>query len=289
MKKLAIIVTLSVMLSLLVGIIHAAGWAKIWGPTGIAVVSYDRIEGITRIYATEKSTGDIYEYQDWKSPAVWVKIGYPGKTFVTAFGLYGLSPDSSGVWKYNGTPMSWTQIGGPAGEIYGGETGLFATNPQTGDIYQYNNQPFSWTKIGGPGKEFAVGYYDRLYGLSPDGHSVWQYDGTPMSWTQIGGPTGHIYAGNNELFATNPQTGDIYHYNGSPFSWTKVGGPGKEFVVTNTGTLYNLATDGSSVWRYNGTPMSWTQVGGAAANLYAGGSTLLATNPATYDLWRYTP
>ena len=36
------------------------------------------------------------------------------------------TPTFDAVWRYNGTPDSWTQIGGPAARIYGGGYGLVA-------------------------------------------------------------------------------------------------------------------------------------------------------------------
>ena len=50
--------------------------------------------------------------------------------------VFGLSPNRQGVWQYDGSGTSWTQVGGPARAIYGG--GLYgevaATNPSTGDL-----------------------------------------------------------------------------------------------------------------------------------------------------------
>ena len=95
--------------------------------------------------------------------------------------------------QYDGTGTSWTQIGGPAGEIYGGGYGLVATNPSTGDLWRYLGTPLEWELIGSPGADFVV-TGDTVVGLSPDRSAVWQYDGTGTSWTQIGSPAGEIVA-----------------------------------------------------------------------------------------------
>jgi hypothetical protein len=126
--------------------------------------------------------------------------------------LVGLSPDGKGVWlrELTGPGGGWEQIGGPAKWIYAGDAGIFATNPQSGDIYQYNGTPMSWTRIGGPGKTFAAG--SKLFGLSPDGSGVYQYDGTPMHWTKVGGPAAAIFAGSMGLCATDPNTHDLWRY-----------------------------------------------------------------------------
>lgn len=154
-------------------------WEKIWGSVDTVVVGVDHTlkpwdSKSTTIYATQLSTEDVYQYQ---ADGTWKKIGGPGKMFVTAGltgKLYALSPDGSGIWRYEGTPTQWTKIGGAAKEIYGGVYGLFATNPDTGDIWSYSETANAWKKIGGPGKMFAVGS-DGIYGLSPDGMDVFGY------------------------------------------------------------------------------------------------------------------
>ena len=72
------------------------------------------------------------------------------------------------------------QIGGPAGEIYGGGYGLVATNPSTGDLWRYLGTPQEWELIGSPGATFVV-TGNTVVGLSPDRSAVWQYDGTGTS------------------------------------------------------------------------------------------------------------
>ena len=78
--------------------------------------------------ATNPSTGDLWRYLGF--PQEWELIGTPGASFaVTGDTVFGLSTDRQAVWQYDGTGMSWTQVGGPAGEIFGGGYGLVATNP----------------------------------------------------------------------------------------------------------------------------------------------------------------
>ena len=192
-------------------------WHQIGGPAGTL---YGRS---VYLYATNPQTGEIVRWNGRtvppSTPPSWTKVGGPGKMFAIdgAENLYGLSPDSSGVWKYTGTGEVWIQIGGPAGAIYAGWPGvlLYATNPQTGDLWRWDGTPMSWTKVGGPKKMFALGAIFNaadLYGLSPDSSGVWQYTGTGEVWHQIGGPASAIYANGGLMVATNPQTGDIWAY-----------------------------------------------------------------------------
>lgn len=102
-----------------------------------------------------------------------IDASFPGTSTITTGNLD--NPFPIGMWRV---------IGGPAAAIFAGKAGLFATNPDTGDIWRYEGTPETWTRVGGPGATFAVG--SQLYGLSPDRCGVWAFTGTPLQWTQVG-------------------------------------------------------------------------------------------------------
>jgi hypothetical protein len=188
-----------------------------------------------------------------------------------------LTPNRQAVMRYNGTPGSWTQIGGPADKLFGGGGGLAATNPVSHDVYRYLGTPGRWERAGGPGYTFAYSGV-ALYGLTGFNGNVMRYNGVPGSWTQIGGSAAWIYAGEGGLAARTPGSEDIYRYLGTPWQWERAGGPGRSFVF-GAGTLYGVAPDGSGVFAYNGVPGSWTQIGGPAFWAYGGGRGLVAMGP----------
>ncbi len=181
--------------------------------------------------------------------------------------VFRLSPGGQGVWQYDGSGTSWTQVGGPAGQIYGGGYGLVATNPSNGNLYRYLGTPNKWQQIGGPGAAFTVAG-NTVFGLSPNRQGVWQYDGSGTSWTQVGGPAGQIYGGGYGLVATNPSNGDLWRYLGTPNKWQQIGGPGAAFTVAGN-TVFGLSPGGQGVWQYDGSGTSWTQVGGPASEIVA--------------------
>lgn len=230
-----------------------SGWRQIWGPTDYVVASRVTATDDVLIYACAPTGDGIYRYDG--TPMAWTKIGGPGRMFALddCGQLYGLSPDGGGVFRYDGSPMAWTQVGGAAGAIYAGGSALFATNPQTGDLYQYSGKPMAWTRVGGPGRTFAVDRKGRLYGVSPDGSGVFRYDGTPIKWTRIlqQSCTG-IYAGGCGLYATGGSSNDVSCFSLAPSMWTTVGGPGRMFAVDDAGRLYGLSPDGRGVFRYEG-------------------------------------
>ncbi|MFJ9694361.1 phospholipase A2 [Kitasatospora sp. NPDC101183] len=201
---------------------------------------------------------------------------------------YALAADRSAVYRWSDGSQKWTRIGGPAEKLFAGGAGLFAVDPKTGNLNKYTGTPGSWTKVGGPGRTFAV-TNDHLYGLAPDGSSVREWTGRGTDWRTIGTtPATQLYAGGAGLFATDPKTGNLNKYTGTPGSWTKVGDPGRTFAVTND-HLYGLAPDGSSVHEWTGRGTDWRTIGTTpAAQLYAGGAGLFATDPKTGNLNKYT-
>jgi hypothetical protein len=72
----------------------------------------------------------------------WTRVGGPGKTFVVgAYGVYRLSPDGSGIWKYSEMGDVWTRVGGPAGLLSASASTLYATNPKTNDVWAHTPPP----------------------------------------------------------------------------------------------------------------------------------------------------
>ena len=238
--------------------------------------------GGNKLYGITSDTGDLYEYSG--SGDRWTRIATGGSSYAVDSNGYVYGINSAGVWRYTGTPMSWTQIGGPVTAVYAGGRNLFVTDTVTGDIYQYGGTPGEWTKVGGSGNTFVVDDRGYLYGLSPSG--VFRYDGTPEHWTQIGPSATDLFAGGDRLFGIQPTTGDIYQYNGTPNSWTKIGGSGITFAVDGNGRVYGLSPTG--VFRYDGTPEHWTQIGGPGTDIEAGSTTLYGLT-ADGSVWRYNP
>jgi hypothetical protein len=126
------------------------------------------------------------------------------------------------VYKYGGTPGSWTSIGGPsggqAGGLFGGSDQLLAVaTGSSPDIFRWDDRTSSWVRIGGPRKTFVVGkssdaeFKLQVYGLSLDSapakeKGIYQWSG---GWYQRGGPASAILVCQTTLFATNPVSGDL--------------------------------------------------------------------------------
>jgi hypothetical protein len=163
----------------------------------------------------------------------------------------------------------------PATVMYAGGEHLYAAIPGATDIYRYEGTPMIWTRIGGPGSMFAANT-TTLFGLTPDKQSVWQFSGTPENWTRIGGPAQAIYAGGNSLYAIYPD-GDVYEYNRVPGNWVRIGGPGSLFAANDT-TLVGLNPYRSQVWQYTGDSANWVYLYDAANAIAASGDQVYLLN-----------
>jgi hypothetical protein len=260
----------------------AQGWQKIWGPVGSVYLGYDPAKKMTVVYATNRSTKDIYKYT-----GKWEKVGGPGAMFAADHSghLYGLSTDKSTVVEYVETSKKWQRIGGAAEQIYAGGNKLYATNPNTGEIYAYSRETKKWTKAGGTAAMFAVDSTGQLFSLSSDKSAVFKFDEKQMTWTKVGGGATHIYAGGNKLFAISPAGGDIYGYTSETGKWSKAGGPGKMFAVGFLGQLHGISSDGSAIFSRSDTTAKWTEVGARSAGIFAGGNTLYSIDPMTHELY----
>lgn len=202
-----------------------------------------------------------------------------------------LSPDRSGVYLWQGG-TTWQKIGGPARDLYAGHGVILATSPQTGDVYLYNGSPNNWSRIGGPGRVFVIGGTGgilgdaQIYGLAPNGSGVFQWQ-SGTTWKQIGGPASWIWPAARGAYATDPQNGNILRYTPDENGWTLIGGPGRQFATTND-DLFGLTPGGDAVNEWAGAACDcarWRNFGGPAGRLYAGGGSVLATNPQTGDVY----
>jgi Tectonin domain len=200
--------------------------------------------------------------------------------------LIALTPNLGAIYAYDGTPMSWTQIGGEASQIWAGGAGVLATNPANGDAYLYSGTPNQWERIGPAGAEFAVGD-TSIIGLTPNRDGVYAWTGG-TKWEKIGGPAAHIWAG-LDVIATSPDNGDLYEWQGLPNNqWNAIGGRGAEFVSAAGGGILGLTPNRGAVYLYDDAGTSWTQIGGQASHIYGGGWGFVATNPANGDVYRWT-
>jgi hypothetical protein len=170
----------------------------------------------------------------------------------------------------------WTQIGGPADELYGGGAGLWAVSPGPGHIAEFRTAG-NWTYIGERPAELAVGH-DHVYRLAADRASVWRWLPDDHAWQLIGGPAGHLYAGGAGFFATNSDNTRLFRYDGEEHRWDFVIGgiSADDRLVVGRDTVYRLTADRTAVTELDPANKRWQVIGGAARTIRAGGAGLYA-------------
>jgi hypothetical protein len=293
-----------------------ASWEQLWNKqVGTVIVDQNLLNGTTRLFATEKATGDLYQYGG--TPNIWTKIGGNSKSVVsTGEGLYLLRSDGKVIFRYIGPGNRWESVytetaSVPFLTLIGGGNKLYATKVTDGDIWEFTGSNFK--QLYGSGKYVAggcKGCWDNslgfVYRIVTSGSTVYRYPkgygGDSTKWVEIGGPAGSIYAGSSpqSVFATEPGEMDIWHYKDG-ITWEEIGGPGKMFAVDVIGkavnmgpeTLYGLSGDGKQIWRWVGQPEEWTQIDISQLNkplqtIYAGGGNLYAVASGG-RLWEYSP
>ncbi len=180
-----------------------------------------------------------------------IQIGSGISLTATNGELYCTVQDGS-IFKYNGTPNSWTKIGGYCLKLVSTKDILYNME-RDGSIYKYVNN--KWVKIGGYAKDISTNN-GNFYYLKNEG-SIFKYNGTGSSYTKIGGYGLKLVSTNGILYQM-AEDGSIFKYVYN--QWIKIGGYAKD-IATNNGNFYYLKNEGS-IFKYNGTGSSYTKIGG---------------------------
>ncbi|MFD2035516.1 hypothetical protein ACFSKL_11985, partial [Belliella marina] len=139
--------------------------------------------------------------------------------------------NADGVWVYDGTTNTWTNINGPQGPQ--GDPG-FSSESMPGE----SGAPGTPGEPGGPGEGVTIVH-------NADG--VWVYDGTTNTWTNINGSQGPQ---GDPGFSSESMPGE----SGAPGTPGEPGGPGEGVTIVHN-------ADG--VWVYDETTNTWTNINGA--------------------------
>ncbi|MFI1104595.1 hypothetical protein [Streptomyces melanogenes] len=146
------------------------------------------------IFATHPGDGRIYRYDS--ATNFWPYVGNAGADFaVTDHHLYGLTPDRSEIFQWNGgSGASWHRIGGPANSLYASPVGVFAASADDGTLLRYTDAPESWAPVGEGGAGFAF-TGNHVFRISRDRNGVFQAAaGNTGTWMRIGGPAAALAA-----------------------------------------------------------------------------------------------
>jgi len=176
--------------------------------------------------------------------------------------------------RYDGAPYAWTTVWQRVRMAACGGYGLVATDASD-NIFKYNGQPDDWTQIGLPGAVHVVGT-DTVFGLTPDLSAIFRYTGTPLEWVLIGRQSINMYAGGFGLFATEIGSNRLKKWTGEGSTWVDYGNPGAGFAV-GADFIAGISLDHAGVYRATDT-IDWAHIhtGGVNQLFSAGSSTYLA-------------
>lgn len=183
---------------------------------------------------------NVFKYNG--QPDNWTQIGLPGAVHVVGTDtVFGLTPDLSGIYRYTGTDLNWTLIGRQSVNLYAGGFGVFATEIGSNRLLKWSGEGSTWSDFGNPGAGFAVGA-DFIAGISLDHAGVYRATAT-VNWAHInmGGVNQLFAAGNSRLLAATvrgSQLDNIYLYQDGT-TWIPQGNPGYTFALT-TNALFGL-------------------------------------------------
>ncbi|WP_433515241.1 hypothetical protein ACQP2T_06255 [Nonomuraea sp. CA-143628] len=255
------------------------------GPDGRGIFQWDGEDATrwTRIGAAAKqlwsgpaglfATGmDNLLYAYGGRPGFWFPIGEPGGDLaISGTHVYRLAADRQAVHIWDGHGTSWTQIGGPAARLYGGEPGLFATDPNDGRIFTYRGRPGQWDFVGTAGASFAL-TNRNLYGLTPERTAVNRWlAGARPPWAYAAGPADDLYGGAAGLFSTDPSRERLRvlmepGIDTKNQNWQDIGPAGAEVRVGRR-EVYVLSKDRSQILRWSRDTGTWRRIGGPARTM----------------------
>ena len=204
----------------------------------------------------------------------------------TRHGVYRLDHGTIEHFERYGGEHRWSEVGGPASNIFGGAWGLLAVDPAGRRVSRFRTNSWTWQDIGtaGESENFDVSFAmttETAYRLTFDSAlartRVDRYDGDGH-WTTIDSPPlAAIHGGVWGLVGIHAQTLNLYHYMNVPEpqgpidQWKQIGGPGAMFAVGDN-TVYGLTPDRDAVYEYDPNSNMWNVIGGAAKQIaYCGG------------------
>jgi hypothetical protein len=176
----------------------------------------------------------------------------------------------NGIYAYDASAKSWTQIGGEARQVVAGSTGVVATDTSD-NVWLWTPSSNTFTPIGADAAMLAIGG-DGVVGLASDLSSVQLFNGT--SWTVInnGFSPAMVYAGSsfwsNGGIAASDWQGNPWLFNRSSNLWTPIGSPSDQFVAGNS-VFFRLTSNHGEVDIWN-SGTAWSRVVGSAAHIFGG-------------------
>ncbi|MGO8900548.1 MAG: hypothetical protein ACLQU5_19700 [Isosphaeraceae bacterium] len=242
-----------------------AGWTRVWQGKTVVSVAMTKLPVQGNVYALTPE--GIFRYDG--TPNSWTKVGDPAERMVAAKRtLFAIFPFLKGIQSYDGTPGQWTQIAGGSltDTMFGGGDGLFVVFVPDNDVWYYHGKPKLWTRVGGPGQMFAVG----------GGH---EFKSLVVGISPQGQSVNMVYV---------PWEVPLGHLPPNTLNWTRIGNSAAEVFVAND-TIFATNPTSGDIMRYYPDTDSWEKAGGPAKKFVTSGGYLYALTPDSKEVRQYDP
>jgi hypothetical protein len=157
-------------------------WTRI-GENSAAMAAYG-----SEVYGIEEGVGAVWRYNG--SPGNWTRVGQdPGAAAITVSsrGIFVIRGSDRASLQYDAAQGRWVQIGAKTldmvaygNEVYGIEEGV-------GAVWRYNGTPGSWTRVGQDPGAAAITVSSRgIFVIRASDRAILQYNGATGGWDVIG-------------------------------------------------------------------------------------------------------
>jgi hypothetical protein len=170
--------------------------------------------------------------------------------------LFAASIASSGIWAYNSTSTTWTQItsSNPESVVASGSV-LYGDFGASGIWMWSGGDSTAWTQITSSNPESVVASGSVLYGdFGASGIWMWS-GGDSTAWTQITSSNPESVVASGSVLYGDFGASGIWMWDGS--AWTQITYSNPESVVSSGSVLYG-DFGASGIWMWDGS--AWTRI-----------------------------
>jgi hypothetical protein len=173
-------------------------WSTIGGPMDSLMIGRHVLHGVD-------SQGKVWMYS--ATPNSWTQIGGPFLSVVANdYYCIAIALDGQSVQLLRRGSTAWSTIGGTMSSLVSANNAVYGLD-RNGLVFRYSGTPMQWTALGGPFKQLTVQGI-TLLGITIDGLAVQRLlSDDPLVWTQVGRAMDSICA--NDRYIAGVRAGDV--------------------------------------------------------------------------------
>jgi hypothetical protein len=200
--------------------------------------------------------------QEWTGTGdQWTNIAPPGLSFAvdTAGTLFALTPDGNQLWVYNNSPFNWSLVDDSRHYdfLFPAAFGVHACQNQAGGGFNFwwtdsqfrntRSRPGTWLEIAIDRSDATTGLYGRPLGNNTVERFFPQFGGV---WSTASfSPGAQIRSANGGIFSWAPNMQEVWRYDPANDRWNYINGPAAD-VIAGGNTVMAVGLDDSQVYQY---------------------------------------